>query len=125
SVSNRINLAIPIQVAWNILSAESTKLLVGKTFEGDTPVGPTKLKVTKVEIYPSGTQLALAAWFSASMQSRLLDVKGVAYLTGDPVLDEDSQVLRIKNLRFTRELDNALWSVLSSVFEAEIRTRLE
>jgi hypothetical protein len=125
SRSNRISLAVPIHAPWGQLSALATKLLANKTFERDTPGGHVKVRVSEVEIYPSRKQLALAVRFSASVQNRLLDVHGWAYLTADPVLDEKTQILKAKNVKLTREVDNVFWSVLSSVFEGEIRALIE
>jgi hypothetical protein len=55
----------------------------------------------------------------------MLDTKGWVYLIAEPWLDPSAQTLRLRNVRFTRDLDNKIWSVLSTIFQGEIQSTIE
>lgn len=125
TTSNRLSITVPIRVGYDDAVATGSKLLKDKTFEADTPVGKVKLHIDEVSIYPSAGKLALGMHFVAEMGNKIPDTSGWVYLVAEPFVDEAGQVVRLKNVTFTRQLDNDLWSVLSAVFSGQIKRLIE
>lgn len=124
-MANQLNITIPVRVGYDAAVAAWSVLLKDKTFTATTPAGDVKLTIDKIALYPSVGQLAFAMHFTAKIGSRILDTSGWVYLVADPALDTANQILRVKNVTFTRELDNDLWSVLSAVFSSQIKQFIE
>lgn len=68
--------------------------------------------------------MALGIQFRASIEHHFLDTNGWVYVIADPSLDRATQIIRLKSVTFTRELDNQLWSILSVIFSGQIRELL-
>ena len=96
-----------------------------RTYEAKTPVGNVKVRVEEVALYPSGEKLAVGMRFVASIGNSWFDAKGWVYLTGDPVVDATAQTVRLRNIRFTRQFDNPLWSAASAMYGGEIAKAIE
>ena len=47
------------------------------------------------------------------------------FLSGVPTVDSTGQVISVKNMQFTRILDNDLWNMLSAIFETQIKREIE
>lgn len=104
---------------------EAQKLVGGKTFEGDTPAGRIRATVNKVEIYPTfGGRIAVGIDLDAKLPGKVLDTKGTVFVVGTPVT-EGKTVVRLKDLTFTRILDNQVWNALSALFDLQIRGELD
>jgi hypothetical protein len=117
----RIQVALPLQLAYEPLTRALNGTLKDKIFASDTPAGRVKVKLRGLHVYPSGEDLVVGMSFEADVPGRWLDVSGEVFLYGRPTLDAAGQVVSIKDLRFSRIVDNDLWSLLSMVFESDVR----
>ena len=54
-----------------------------------------------------------------------MDATGRIYLVGEPVLDAAAQTLRVRDLSFTPQIDNKLWSVLSAALGKQILAAIQ
>lgn len=122
---NQINIVVPIRVRYDDAVAAWTKLFKDKTFSTTLSGSETKVTIDDIAVYPSEGRLAIAMHFFAKIGSRVLDTSGWVYLLAEPSLDETNQILRIKNVTFTRQLDSDLWNILSALFSGEIKQLIE
>lgn len=125
NTANHIDVTVPIRVGYDMAVAQWSALVKGKTFSASTSAGEVKVMVSTLELYPSAGQLAFAMHVAAKVPGRIFDTSGQVYLAADPFLDAPNQRLRMKNVRVTRQLDNELWSILSAVFDTQIRQIIE
>lgn len=125
ATANHINIVVPVRVTYAAVVAALTPLLKDKTFEATTQAGNIRLSIDQVLVYPSEGRLAVAMHFTARIGSRVFDTSGWVYMVAAPVLDETNQTLKVKDVAFTRQLDNDLWSVLSAVFSGQVKQLVE
>ena len=123
--SNTLSLVLPMRADYRDLRAVAVALLSNNTFESDTPVGHASVKIFDAEVYPAGANLVVGLKFQATLNNKMLDTKGWVYLIAEPWLDPSAQTLRLRNVRFTRDLDNKIWSVLATIFQGEIQAIIE
>lgn len=121
----RMNVAVPLRAPYSAMKSVAKEYLVGKTFEQDTRAGKVKLKVGDVTVYPAaGGKVAAGIDFDADMPGKVLNTKGIVYVTGVPTV-QGQQVVSLKDVGFTRVLDNDLWILLSVLLESQIKTQIE
>ncbi len=123
--SDRISLALPVRVRWEDLSNAASNLVAGQVFGADSPAGHSSVTIDKIEVYPSGQQIALALHISASLPGKWLNSRGWVYLTAAPDVDPSTQTLRAANLHLTRELDNEAMSALTVILHGPIESFLQ
>lgn len=121
----RISIAVPLRAPFALLQTEAQKLAGGKTFKATTAGGEVMATLKNVEIYPTtGGRVAVGIDFEAKLPGKLLDTKGIVFVVG--TLDADGPTgVRLKDPTFTRILDNDAWSLLSALFESQIRGELD
>jgi hypothetical protein len=124
TTANRVDVNLPVRLGYDQLTAELNRQLSGRTFTGDTPAGEARVTVEEVTLYPSGDRLAAGLRFTASHDARMLGTSGWAYLAARPVIADDGRTIRLEDVALTRQLDNELWSLLSSVFNDQIAARI-
>jgi hypothetical protein len=121
----RVDLQVPLRVGYDYLQAAVAERLAGRPFTEDTAAGRITIAVTGVEIYPSAGRLAVGLAFSATTPDPQMDATGRIYLVGEPVLDAAAQTLRVRDLSFTPQIDNRLWSVLSAALGKQILAAIQ
>lgn len=117
----RIALAVPVHAPYGQLTAAVEAAVVGRSFSADTPAGSVEVKVKGVRLYPSNENLVIGLDFEADLPGRVLDVTGQVFLYGRPMVDGSGRRVSVADLKFSRILDNAVWSAASLVFEQQIR----
>lgn len=115
-----IRLDVPVSVPMDEIATVATQLLTGRDFYADTPVGSASVEVETVEVYQSGDRLVIGVTFDADVEQDFFSTSGTVYLSAVPVLDADTNEIRLHQVAFSRVLDNDLWSVVSAVFEGPI-----
>ena len=120
-----ISLKVPVTIRYADASVALQRFFDGKTFEADTIAGHTKIMVSEVRIYPSAGKLAVALKIAASSEREMLATSGTVYLLATPVLDDASQTLSVKDVTVTAVLDNALWSMLATIFNGQIASFIQ
>ncbi len=121
----RIHLSVPLKAPFELLRGEAKKFVVGKTFEQQTPAGVVKVTINDATVYATeGGKLAVGIDFDAKLPGKVLDTKGTVFLTGAPAT-EGPTVVRLKDVSYTRILDNDVWNAVSVLFDSQIRGALE
>jgi hypothetical protein len=123
--SDKLNISVPLRAEYGDLQAALSRLIDGQDFSGTTPAGQAHVRVKEVTVYPAGKRLVVGMQFAARFDSRAADVNGWVYVAAEPWLDESSQTLKLKNISYTRDLDNKMWSLLSAIFRGPIQAALE
>lgn len=120
----RLALAIPLRLPYASLTSAAQHLVKGKDFHADTPAGALAVKVNDIRAYPSGEKLVLAVDIDARLPGRFLNTRGTVFIAGTPSILDASRVA-VRDVAVTRILDNDIWNVLSSLFDSQIRQKLE
>ena len=121
-VPGTLSLSVPVRVGYDALQKAILEQVKDRIFTADTPAGVVRVQVKDVFVYPSGERLAVGLQFLAQMPNRLLNTGGRVYLTASPVTEKDGTVIRLADAKFSRILENDLWSVASAVFEKQVKT---
>ncbi|MCO5146318.1 MAG: DUF4403 family protein [Aquamicrobium sp.] len=116
-----LSLAVPLKVPYRLLKAEAMKELAGKTLTS----GDARFEVHDLDIYPSGDRLAVGVAFSTDIPWRIFDAKGMVWVTARPVVEGDGKIVRLEDVEVSRQVDSALWSVLTAAFRDVIHDQLE
>lgn len=120
----RVEIALPVHAQYDALQKavmEATK----EPIRFDIGGKPGQLLVKGIEVYPSGEKLTVGLKFEAKVPGRIFDVSGDVYFTATAVPAEDGQSISLKDVGFSRRLDNSLWNVLSAALEGEVRKQME
>lgn len=120
----RLSVALPLRVPYSSLISAVRQTLKGKNFQQDAPAGKVAATVSEVRIYPSKDKLVVGIDFDAKLPGKILDTKGSVYIIGSLRVDNGTRVA-LKDVSFTRILDNEVWNVLSALFDTEIRKAIE
>jgi hypothetical protein len=123
--SDRINISLPITAPYEDITKALRPFVEGKSFEKDLPVGHVKVSIARVDVYPTNSKFAVAIHFAAKTGHQIFDTNGTVYLTGEPTLDPDRQVIKVQNLSVTNILDNHLWEIVATIFNDQIRSVLQ
>jgi hypothetical protein len=123
--SDRINISLPITASYEDITKALRSFVEGKSFEKDLPVGHVKVRIAKVDVYPTNGKLVVVIHFAAKTGHQMFDTNGTVYLTGEPTLEPDRQVIKVQNLSVTNVLDNRLWEILSIIFNDQIKVLLQ
>ncbi len=115
-----VALSVPVRLPYERLRHAAAEALVGKTFRPEVALGRrVTLRVTSVDVYPSGERIAVALGFVAETGLRMLDGSGTLYVSGRPRIVGPTGV-ELAEFGLSRVVDNPLWQVASLVFQDEI-----
>lgn len=121
----RLRVAIPVRAGYDMIRDWLMREFGGRDIPFETPLGPVRLRVREIFLYPSAPALAAAVTFDASLPGLLPDTTGRVVFYARPVLSQGGTRVGIEELRFARDLDSRLWSLATLVFERQIRAWLE
>lgn len=121
----RLRVAIPVRAGYDMIRDWLMREFGGRDIPFETPLGPVRLRVREIFLYPSDPALAMAVTFDASLPGLLPDTTGRVVFSARPVLGAGGTRVGLEDLRFVRDLDSRLWSLATLVFERQIREWLE
>ena len=78
------------------------------------------LTVTSLNIYPSGQLLTFDIGFEANALGGLMRTKGNIYVSAQPVVDPENNLLHLTKVEFTRSIDNKVVSALSTLMRRQL-----
>jgi hypothetical protein len=125
ATSNKFSITLPLRAGYDEIQREATRVLSKSVFIGPSPAGEARVHIREATVYPSGQSVVLGLRFDAKFEKRAADMSGWVYVVGEPSLDESTQTIKLKNVRFARDVDNALWSLVSAVFRNSVKKTLE
>ncbi len=122
---NSLNLAVPIHISYNSLNQLIATKAVGRTFSGSAAGTSASIKILKTEVYPSGDRLIVGVQFESKVtQPKSIAPQGWVYLIAKPTFDVATQTLRLREVEFSRAIDNDVWNALSFLFQSQIRAAI-
>ncbi len=121
----KVELAVPLKLSYAELQTAAMKLLGKGPLIVPTPTGDVATSVHGVEVYPSGDRLAVGVRFSAHLPWHLSDANGTIWTSAKPVVEAGGKVVRLENVVVTRQIDNALWDVLTVALKDVIDAQVE
>jgi hypothetical protein len=121
----RLDIAVPIKVPFALLETEATKALRDKPITLRTGGKDILLTVDRVDVYPSGEQIAVGLGFSAKLPWRFFDAHGTVWVTGRPVVEPGGKAVHLEQVAVTRQVDNPLWSALSVALEDVVNAQVQ
>ncbi len=77
-----INLSLPVEIPFNYLDTELSSSFNDINIGNDDSEIKGKLKVKKIETFPSGKNIGLKVQFETDMTKNILNLKATAYFTG-------------------------------------------
>ncbi|MFC3127590.1 DUF4403 family protein [Pseudoroseomonas globiformis] len=120
----RMRLSIPVRAGYDMIRDWLMTELGSRDLPFETPLGLVTLRIRDLFIYPSDPAIAVAVTFSAELPGFWPDTTGRVVFSGRPVLEGGGSRIRLEDLRFARNLDSALWSVVTLALEPQIRAAL-
>jgi hypothetical protein len=120
----RLRLSIPVRAGYDMIRDWLMREFGGRDIPVETPLGTVALRVREIFLYPSAPAIALAVGFDADMPGAWPDTSGRVIFSAQPVLSQGGTRIGLTELRFSRSLDSAAWSIATILFERQIRARL-
>lgn len=118
-------IAVPTQVSYEVIERETLAALKGKPVEVETPQGKAVLHVEGLSVYPAAPKLVVGVKVKADLPDKWLDTHGTVYLLAEPVYDHQKKVLHLKNVEFSREVDNKVVRFLTAAMKKRIVSELQ
>jgi hypothetical protein len=119
----RLRLSLPIRAGYMIRDWLMREF-GGREIPFETALGTVQLKVRQIFLYPSAPAIAMAITFDAQLPGILPDTSGQVVLSARPVLSAGGTRVGLTDIRFSRNLDSALWSLATILLEQKIRDML-
>ncbi len=116
----QVKIDLPVSMPMQDIAQLANSSLVGEVFTSNTPVGDVAVELNEIDIYQSGDKLVAGVDFSADVEKEFFSTTGTVYLSAIPRLDEETEVVYLDDVSFSRALDSELWMAVSAVFEGPI-----
>lgn len=119
------HLALPVTVSYERMVSAVEKVL--KKGEKWAPIdGQPNVLITidKVDIYPSKGSVAVKVDFTADLPKKLGDTSGTVFLSGVPVLNNDTKEFSVDKLSFTAQTQSKLLNLVTDVLQPAIEKRI-
>lgn len=123
--TGRIELAVPVSVAYSTLAFEALQALNEKPIIIESEAGPISVAIDDLEVFPSGDRLAVGVHFAADLPRRIFDASGWVWLTALPVVEKEGTAVRLQDVKLSRQIDNAIWRVPTAAFQTMIEREIE
>lgn len=123
----RVSISLPVRVGYQQIIDALQKQVAGKPFS--FPIGDKQgfLTINAFEVFPVGASLAIGMEFTADIPGRIFSTSGKVFLTAQPEMVDSPEFrgIRTRDIVFSRDLDNELWSLLTVALESQIKQELE
>ncbi|EHM02588.1 hypothetical protein HMPREF9946_01004 [Acetobacteraceae bacterium AT-5844] len=120
----RLRLSLPIRAGYDMVRDWLMREFGERDIPFETPLGTVQLRVKQIFLYPSAPSIAMAVTFSADLPGSWPDTTGEVVFSGRPVLSQGGTRVGLTDIRFSRNLDSAVWSLVTILFEQKIRDML-
>ncbi|MGB1310228.1 MAG: DUF4403 family protein [Leucothrix sp.] len=84
-----------------------------------------RVSVKSIDIYPSNGRLVLAAKVRLSGLADLLTSEGEIYISGKPIVDNQTKTLKLVDVTFSRQLDSVFWRATTSLLHKQLLAGLQ
>jgi len=118
-------LYLPMHIDYKIIEKQINQAINNQTFKQKTDVGDININVKQVFVYPSNNKIVIGVEFTADVNGEHLKTTGKLFLVSKPVLNEAGTSLRLTQVSFSRDFNNALLNAITYVFKTKINTLIE
>lgn len=85
----------------------------------------TSIQVNAIQIYPNNERLVLAAKVTLKGFKNWFSSDGELYISGRPVVDNQSKTVRLADASFSRKLDSPFWSLATQLMQTQLLESLQ
>lgn len=123
--AGKLDVSLPLRADYDAINDAIMAAVKDKPFEFDVGAGKGTVTISKAEVFPSEGKIGIGIDFSADLPGKLFNTTGTVYATARVAPDETGKVITITEFEYSRILDSGLWSVLSAVFETQIKEQVQ
>ena len=123
--SDEFEVTVPFLFSYDALSEGLASALNGKAFDGSGHYGDARIRIDRVEIYPSGQRAVFAVCFTAERPWWLFNLTGCAYLFGVPVVEAAGSSVTLRDVDYTVRTDSDFWNAFFEVFRSQLQAELK
>jgi hypothetical protein len=120
----RLRLSLPVRAGYDMVRDWLMREFGGRDIPFVTPLGTVQLRVKQIFLYPSAPAIAMAVTFDVRMPSPWPDTTGQVVFSARPVVSQGGTRVGLTDLQFSRNLDSVTWSLVTILFEQQIRDML-
>lgn len=118
-------LYLPVYVDYKVIEKQINQALKSKSFKQKTDVGDININIKEIFVYPSNEKIVIGVKFNADVNDEHLKTTGKLFLVSKPVLNKAGTSLRLTEVSFSRDFNNALLNAITYVFKTKINTLIE
>lgn len=117
----RVNL--PLTLSYQAMAKRLQQRLKNKPI--NIIEGNASIQINEVEIYPSNDRLVLATKVTLNGFKNWFNSDGEIYISGRPVVDNQSKTVRLADAAFSRQLESPFWNVATQVMKNQLLESLQ
>lgn len=121
--NSAIRISLPLALTYEALANSLQQRLKSKPLEYKQ--GDVSISVKAVEIYPNNDRLVLAAKVKLNGLLGLLSSDGEIYISGKPVVDNQTKTLKLSKVEFSRKLDSKFWNATTQLLHSQLLAGLQ
>ena len=108
--SNYFRLAVPLALDYEVVAATASKELKGTVIDIKDSLIYEDATINEIYFYPSGERVVVGVNVALRGSLPLFNVKGDFYVYADLDYDPEALNITVKDISYSRELDNVFWS---------------
>ena len=121
--SSKLRISLPLAISYQKLASSLQQRLTNKPLEYKQ--GDVSISIKTVEIYPNNDRLVLAAKVKLDGLLGLLSSDGEIYISGKPIVDNQTKSLKLAEVEFSRRLDSKFWNVTTKLLHTRLLEGLQ
>jgi hypothetical protein len=121
--TSKLRISLPLALTYETLASSLQQRLSDKPLEYKQ--GDVSISVKSVEVYPNNDRLVLAAKVKLDGLLGLLSSDGEIYISGKPVVDNQTKTLKLAEVKFSRRLDSKFWNVTTKLLHGKLLDGLQ
>ncbi len=118
--TSSLDVSLNANAPYDFLVEEIAPSLKGKDFKQDTPAGTVSIHIDDIDIYPSGSSIAVGLKINADLPGHYFNTAGWVYIVGRPTVKSGGNAIQIGDLHFATVLDNDFWKLAQVLLEQQI-----
>jgi len=121
--ASQIRINLPLALDYQVMAERLQQGLKNKPI--NISERNTSIQVNEVEIYPNNDRLVLATKVTLNGFNNWFNSDGEIYISGRPVVDNQTKTVRLAEAAFSRQLDSPFWSVATQLMKNQLLESLQ
>lgn len=121
--ASRIHVNLPLALDYQAMAKRLQQGLKNKPI--NISEGNASIQVNEIEIYPSNDRLVLATKVTLNGFKNWFNSDGEIYISGRPVVDNQTKTVRLADAAFSRQLESPFWSVATQLMKSQLLENLQ